>query len=250
MWIARTYPGSRGTSRKSPSTITTTMTTYEYYNLDDTFALSRAGGRVNPVPIQGASYDSKFDALANSLPSQFALNLDQIRKQRPSLLSGSLPFVLGHGDLCEMNILIDPATMHPQLGMVVDSWTSRIWEERGIDSISVDIRELAGLVLDPHPRTDADSPEHDVAFIKLKVPMVKDMTILCRQLNTCIGDLHINLSQSLGVTLRHHDLDTNYIKSNKRLSTTLIIPRTKKTKRMASKQEHPLRAKKTILSVR
>ncbi|KAJ4315798.1 hypothetical protein N0V84_008202 [Fusarium piperis] len=57
-----------------------------------------------------AEFDSKFDLLARSLPSRFASNLDKIRKDLPSLFSGALPFVLSHGDLCEMNILINSET--------------------------------------------------------------------------------------------------------------------------------------------
>ncbi|UNI24493.1 hypothetical protein JDV02_010233 [Purpureocillium takamizusanense] len=57
-----------------------------------------------------AEYDSKFDLLAKSLPSQFASNLDRVRRYLPSLFSGSFPFVLSHGDLCEMNILVNSET--------------------------------------------------------------------------------------------------------------------------------------------
>ncbi|KAK1763678.1 hypothetical protein QBC33DRAFT_213367 [Phialemonium atrogriseum] len=53
---------------------------------------------------------SKFDLLARSLPSRFASNLGRVCQELPSLLSGALRFVLSHGDLREMNILIDPET--------------------------------------------------------------------------------------------------------------------------------------------
>jgi Ser/Thr protein kinase RdoA (MazF antagonist) len=54
-----------------------------------------------------AEFYSKFDLLARSLPSRFASNLGRVRQDLPLLFSGALPFVLSHGDLCEMNILID-----------------------------------------------------------------------------------------------------------------------------------------------
>ncbi|KAI3317800.1 hypothetical protein HD806DRAFT_356990 [Xylariaceae sp. AK1471] len=57
-----------------------------------------------------AEFCSKFDLLARSLPSRFASNLDRVRQDLSSLFSGALPFVLSHGDLCEMNILIDSKT--------------------------------------------------------------------------------------------------------------------------------------------
>ncbi|TAQ84373.1 hypothetical protein B7494_g7300 [Chlorociboria aeruginascens] len=53
-----------------------------------------------------AEFQSKFDVLARSLPSRFASNLDEVRQSLLSLFSGTFPFVLNHGDLCEMNILV------------------------------------------------------------------------------------------------------------------------------------------------
>ncbi|KAK6213599.1 hypothetical protein QIS74_09601 [Colletotrichum tabaci] len=55
-------------------------------------------------------FSSKFDLLAQSLPARFASNLSRVRQALPSLFSGALPFVLSHGDLCEMNILVNPET--------------------------------------------------------------------------------------------------------------------------------------------
>lgn len=55
-------------------------------------------------------FRDKFDLLHRSLPSRFASNLDRVRKELPLLFSKTLPFVLSHQDLCEMNILIDPET--------------------------------------------------------------------------------------------------------------------------------------------
>jgi hypothetical protein len=66
-------------------------------------------------PIQGdvtkvlhAEFDQKFSVLAQFLPPRFESRLVSIRRDLLSLFSGALPFVLSHGDLCEMNILIDP----------------------------------------------------------------------------------------------------------------------------------------------
>ncbi|KAI1121213.1 hypothetical protein F5Y10DRAFT_272320 [Nemania abortiva] len=55
-------------------------------------------------------FSDKFDLLSRSLPSRFASNLDIVRQGLPLLFSGTLPFVLTHQDLCEMNTLIDPET--------------------------------------------------------------------------------------------------------------------------------------------
>lgn len=57
-----------------------------------------------------AEFHSKFDDLAQSLPSRFASSLGRVRKELPSLFSGAIPFVLSHGDLCEMNLLINSET--------------------------------------------------------------------------------------------------------------------------------------------
>ncbi|GAW20099.1 hypothetical protein ANO14919_095950 [Xylariales sp. No.14919] len=55
-------------------------------------------------------FRDKFDLLHRSLPFRFASNLDRVRKELPLVFSKTLPFVLSHQDLCEMNILIDPET--------------------------------------------------------------------------------------------------------------------------------------------
>lgn len=57
-----------------------------------------------------AEFHSKFDLLARSLPSRFASNLGRVRQDLSSLFSGAVPFVLNHGDLCEMNLLINSET--------------------------------------------------------------------------------------------------------------------------------------------
>jgi hypothetical protein len=57
-----------------------------------------------------AEFHDKFDLLARSLPPRFAPNLGKVRQELPALFSGVLPFVLNHGDLCEMNLLINSVT--------------------------------------------------------------------------------------------------------------------------------------------
>lgn len=57
-----------------------------------------------------AEFDANFKTLAQSLPPRFKSNLLNIRRELPSLFSGALPFVLSHGDLCEMNILTNRET--------------------------------------------------------------------------------------------------------------------------------------------
>lgn len=57
-----------------------------------------------------AEFRSKLDVLARSLPSRFAPDLSRARQLLPSLFSEALPFVLNHGDLCEMNLLISAGT--------------------------------------------------------------------------------------------------------------------------------------------
>ncbi|OOQ84384.1 hypothetical protein PEBR_30716 [Penicillium brasilianum] len=53
-------------------------------------------------------FQSSFDLLARNLPSRFAPNLERVHKELPSIFLKALPFVLSHGDLNEMNILVDP----------------------------------------------------------------------------------------------------------------------------------------------
>ncbi|KAK7424770.1 hypothetical protein QQX98_000353 [Neonectria punicea] len=57
-----------------------------------------------------AEFRSKFDLLTKALPPQLLPNLNRVYSRLPSLFSGVLPFVLSHGDLCEMNLLISPET--------------------------------------------------------------------------------------------------------------------------------------------
>lgn len=55
-----------------------------------------------------AEFDHKFSTLVEFLPPRFKSSLVSIRKDLPSIFSGALPFVISHGDLCEMNMLVDP----------------------------------------------------------------------------------------------------------------------------------------------
>ncbi|KAF5682603.1 kinase-like domain-containing protein [Fusarium circinatum] len=71
-----------------------------------------------------AEFRSKFDLLAQSLPSRFLPNLNRVYEKLPSVFSGALPFVLSHGDLCEMNLLISPETGH--ISGIVDWAEARI----------------------------------------------------------------------------------------------------------------------------
>ncbi|KAJ5250700.1 hypothetical protein N7489_001110 [Penicillium chrysogenum] len=54
-------------------------------------------------------FQSSFDLLARNLPSRFAANLERVREELPSLFK-VLPFVLSHGDLNMMNLLVNPKT--------------------------------------------------------------------------------------------------------------------------------------------
>jgi hypothetical protein len=69
-------------------------------------------------------FQSNFDLLARNLPSRFAPNLDMVRKELPSLFSKALPFVLSHGDLNMMNLLVNPETGN--ITGIVDWAESRI----------------------------------------------------------------------------------------------------------------------------
>ncbi|KAI2786220.1 hypothetical protein POX_g08602 [Penicillium oxalicum] len=72
-----------------------------------------------------AEFQSSFELLARDLPSRFASNLEKVRNDLPSLFSNeSIPFVLSHGDLNEMNLLVNPATGN--ITGIVD------WTEAGI----------------------------------------------------------------------------------------------------------------------
>ncbi|KAF9890789.1 hypothetical protein FE257_005359 [Aspergillus nanangensis] len=55
-------------------------------------------------------FQRNFELLAQNLPSRFAPNLEKVRMALPSLFSKALPFVLSHGDLNMMNLLVNPQT--------------------------------------------------------------------------------------------------------------------------------------------
>ncbi|KAK3323210.1 hypothetical protein B0T19DRAFT_442706 [Cercophora scortea] len=57
-----------------------------------------------------SEFKHKIQLLSQSLPQRYAHGLAKVSQHLPSLFSGALPFVLTHGDLCEMNILIHPDT--------------------------------------------------------------------------------------------------------------------------------------------
>lgn len=69
-------------------------------------------------------FQSSFDLLARNLPSRFAPSLERVRKELPSLFSKALPFVLSHGDLNGMNLLVNPKTGN--ITGIVDRAESRI----------------------------------------------------------------------------------------------------------------------------
>lgn len=68
----------------------------------------------NPQQLSEADADvllsevqSNFEKMAQSLPQRFESNLERVRQELPSLFSGAFPFVLTHGDLNEINTLVD-----------------------------------------------------------------------------------------------------------------------------------------------
>ncbi|KAJ5352142.1 Mus38-like protein [Penicillium brevicompactum] len=66
----------------------------------------------------------KFSTLVEFLPPRFKSSLLSIRKDLPSNFSGALPFVISHGDLCEMNMLVNPE--NGKLTGIVDWAEARI----------------------------------------------------------------------------------------------------------------------------
>ncbi|KAJ5722338.1 hypothetical protein N7488_000373 [Penicillium malachiteum] len=69
-------------------------------------------------------FQANFDRLNQELPSRFTPAIDMVRKELPSLFSKALPFVLSHGDLNVMNILVNPET--GSITGIVDWAESRI----------------------------------------------------------------------------------------------------------------------------
>lgn len=58
-----------------------------------------------------AEYGFKLGRLAESLPTRFSKRLLALEPNL-SLVFSKLPYVVTHGDLCELNILVDPKTGH------------------------------------------------------------------------------------------------------------------------------------------
>ncbi len=75
-----------------------------------------------PSPLL-SEFTQALTTLSTSLPARFAPRLTALLHRLPAVFS-SLPLVLTHGDLCEMNLLVDPAT--GQLTGVVDWAEARI----------------------------------------------------------------------------------------------------------------------------
>jgi Ser/Thr protein kinase RdoA (MazF antagonist) len=73
-----------------------------------------------------SEFEAAFARLAESLPSRFVPVVDRVRQGLPALFSerSGLPLVLSHGDLCEMNLLVDAAT--GRLTGVIDWAEARI----------------------------------------------------------------------------------------------------------------------------
>ncbi|KAL3587855.1 hypothetical protein FPOAC2_13754 [Fusarium poae] len=57
-----------------------------------------------------AEYQWRFERLSQVLPLRYQQNLKRVRVGLPLLFASSYPMVLNHGDLSEMNILVDPLT--------------------------------------------------------------------------------------------------------------------------------------------
>ena len=70
------------------------------------------------------SFMSKLQSLAENLPSRFSDPVKELSSNLGLLFSEGYPAVLSHGDLCELNFLVDPKTGH--LTGVID------WAEAGI----------------------------------------------------------------------------------------------------------------------
>lgn len=56
----------------------------------------------------GAECYARFKYLAEALPERFLPAITEVEAALPALLDGCYPAVLTHGDLNEMNILVDP----------------------------------------------------------------------------------------------------------------------------------------------
>jgi len=59
-----------------------------------------------------SEYQSKLGRLSQTLPSRFREKLDRVCAELPLLFMPTYPLALNHGDLCEMNILVNSDTGH------------------------------------------------------------------------------------------------------------------------------------------
>ncbi|GAB0139111.1 hypothetical protein EsDP_00007326 [Epichloe bromicola] len=57
-----------------------------------------------------AEYEWRFERLSQVLPLRHEQNLNMVRVGLPLLFASSYPMVLNHGDLSELNVLVDPLT--------------------------------------------------------------------------------------------------------------------------------------------
>lgn len=58
------------------------------------------------------TFAGKLQVLAQNLPSRFSASVSQLQNNLPLLFSEGYPGVLTHGDLSEMNFLVNPETGH------------------------------------------------------------------------------------------------------------------------------------------
>lgn len=83
-------------------------------------------------------YRLKFERLSQVLPSRFWENLGKVETGLPSLFSSTYLLALNHGDLCGMNILVDPSTGH--ITGVID------WAEATISPFGVSLWGLENVL--------------------------------------------------------------------------------------------------------
>ncbi|KAI9764296.1 MAG: hypothetical protein M1840_008587 [Geoglossum simile] len=69
-------------------------------------------------------YKQKLDLLSRALPPRFTENVKKVLEELPLLFTSTYPLVLSHGDLNEMNIIVDPDSGH--ITGVVDWAEARI----------------------------------------------------------------------------------------------------------------------------
>jgi Ser/Thr protein kinase RdoA (MazF antagonist) len=74
------------------------------------------------LTLLSAEFQGRFDQLAESLPPRFTTIVDRVRRDLPALFASDskVPLVLTHGDMCEMNLLVDPPSC--ELTGMID-WT-------------------------------------------------------------------------------------------------------------------------------